>query len=370
MSNELIQQETLSLIDTTKFTPDQNHRVAEIVSSLNIEANQEILQFGMSAQKDISHHADAILKDIRSKDSGEVGETLTNLVLKVKEVGASNLDGSRSGLSKIPLSKIPLIGEFLDKTKKFIVKYEKISTQIDTITNSLDKQRISLLKDIERLNHLFEKNENSILDLNVFIAAGQIKLGELVTGRYEELKAEAASANDPLVSQKLHDLTQLITRFEKRLHDLMLSRTIAVQTAPQIRLIQGNNQTLVEKIQSSILTTIPLWRSQVVIAISLFNQRKGIELQRAVTKTTNDLLMQNSELLKQGSIAVAQENEKGIVEIETLKKVNENLITTIEETLRIQEEGREKRRSVEKELIALEQELKTKLVLLQDSIDG
>ncbi len=357
MGNELLKQDTLSLVDTAKFTDEQNQRVTDEISKIDIENNQFVLEFGISAQKEISLHSDAILQDIRSKESGAVGETLTDLVMKVKEVGAADLDGSKTGLAKLPL-----IGGLLDKSKRFVVKYEKLSEQIDTIVNALDKQRVSLLKDITRLGHLFDKNEASIHDLNVFIAAGQIKLGELVNGRYEELKAAAESGDDPLSAQKLNDFTQQITRFEKKLHDLLLSRTIAVQTAPQIRLIQGNNQTIVEKIQSSILTTIPLWRSQAVIAISLFNQKKGIELQKAVTKTTNDLLMQNSELLKQGSIAVAEENEKSIVEIETLKSVNENLITTIEETLKIQEEGRVKRREVEKELISLEEELKTKLV--------
>ncbi len=357
MGTELLKQDTLSLVDTTKFTDEQNQRVADELTKIDIENNQFILEFGMSAQKEISLHSDSILQDIKSKESGAVGETLTDLVMKVKEVGAADLDGSKSGLAKLPI-----IGGLLDKSKRFVIKYEKLSEQIDTIVVALDKQRVSLLKDITRLGYLFDKNELSIHDLNVFIAAGQIKLGELVTGRYEELKVAAESGDDPLSAQKLNDFTQQVTRFEKKLHDLLLSRTIAVQTAPQIRLIQSNNETIVEKIQSSILTTIPLWRSQAVIAISLFNQKKGIELQKAVTKTTNDLLTQNSELLKQGSIAVAEENEKSIVEIETLKTVNENLISTIEETLLIQEEGRVKRREVEKELLLLEDELKAKLI--------
>jgi len=356
MGTELLKQDTLALVDTKNFTEEQNLRVSEIVAEINIENNQSILEYGMGEQKQISLHADSILQDIRSKESGLVGETLTDLVMKVKEVGAADLDGSKTGLAKLPI-----IGALLDKSKRFVVKYEKLSVQIDSIVDALDQQRVSLLKDITRLGHLFDKNEASVHELNVFIAAGQIKLGELVTVRYEELKAAAEEGDDPLSAQKLNDFTQQITRFEKKLHDLLLSRTIAVQTAPQIRLIQGNNQTIVEKIQSSILTTIPLWRSQAVIAISLLNQKKGIELQKEVTKTTNDLLMQNSEMLKQGSISVAEENEKSIVEIETLKTVNENLISTIEETLKIQEEGRVKRREVEKELIALEEELKTKL---------
>lgn len=357
MSGELIKQETLSLVDTKNFTEEQNQKIQELVKTINIEESQEILQYGMGIQKDVSTFADTILDDIKAKESGYIGDTLTELVLKVKEVGAGDLTGKKSALAKIPI-----IGGLVDQSKKFVLRYENLSTQIDTIVDTLDKERTSLLRSITRLDQLFTKNEEFVHELNVLIAAGQLKLGELVEGRYNELKAEADAGTDPLAAQRLNDFTQQVTRFEKKLHDLMLSRTVAVQTAPQIRLIQSNNQTLVEKIQSSVLTTIPLWRSQIVIAISLFEQKKAVELQREVTKTTNDLLTQNSEMLKQGSVAVAQESERSIVEIDTLKKVNENLISTIEETLKIQQEGREKRRAVEQDLIAMEKDLKVKLL--------
>ncbi len=356
MSNELIKQETLTLVDSSVFTEEQQARVQEIIESIDIDEGQELIQFGVSVQKEISQFSDTILSDIRANESGAVGDSLTELVMKVKEVGAGNLDGSKTGLAKIPI-----LGALLDKSKKFVVRYEKLSTQIDTIVNALDVQRTSLLKDITRLDSLFDKNETYVTELSLLIAAGQLKLGELVSTKYEELKNAVEDGSDPMAAQKLNDFTQNMTRFEKKLHDLLLSRTVAIQTAPQIRLIQGNNQTLVEKIQSSVLTTIPLWRSQVVIAISLFNQKKGMQLQREVTQTTNDLLTQNSELLKQGSIEIAKESERGIVEIETLKTVNDNLIATIEETLQIQEEGRLKRRSVEQELREMEKDIQLKL---------
>lgn len=357
MSNELVKQETLTLVDTSTFDEEQQSRVREIAETINIEESQEIIQYGMGIQKEVSTFADSILKDIRSKDSGAVGETLTELVMTVKDVGAADLDGKTSGLAKLPF-----IGALLNKSKRFVVKYEKLSTQIDTIVGALEKERTGLLKDIKRLDALFDKNHEFVNELNLLIAAGQLKLGDIVNGRYAELKAAADEGKDPMAAQKLNDFTQQVTRFEKKLHDLLLSRTVAVQTAPQIRLIQNNNQTLVEKIQSSVLTTIPLWRSQIVIAISLFQQKKAVKLQREMTNTTNDLLKQNSEMLKQGSIEVAQESERGVVELETLQKVNSDLVTTIEETLRIQEEGRMKRREVEKELQSMETDLKQKLL--------
>jgi uncharacterized protein YaaN involved in tellurite resistance len=245
--------------------------------------------------------------------------------------------------------------------KKFIAQYEKVSVHIERIIGELDKARVTLLKDISMLDSMYETNLQYLRNLDYYIAAGMVKLKELQEKTLPELKAKAEASNDPKDTQRLQDFSQAMNRFEKKIHDLKLSRLIAIQTAPQLRLIQGNNQALVEKIQSSILNTIPLWKNQIVIAVSLFRQKKSLELQKEVSKTTNELLAKNSELLKQSSIDIAKENERGIVEVETLKKVNQDLITTIEETLKIQAEGRTKRQAAESEIIRLEGELKTTL---------
>jgi uncharacterized protein YaaN involved in tellurite resistance len=224
---------------------------------------------------------------------------------------------------------------------------------------------MTLLRDITMLDQLYEKNLEYLKDLDLFIAAGIMKLEELRAARLPELEAAAKASNDPADAQKLNDFNQFLVRFEKKLHDLKLSRMIAIQTAPQVRLIQNNDQALVEKIQSSILTTIPLWKNQIVIAISLLRQRKALGVQKAVTDATNELLTKNSEMLKAGSVAVAAETERGIVEIETLKKVNDDLISTIEETIRIQEDGKAKRAQAETELRQLESDLKNKLAAIR-----
>jgi uncharacterized protein YaaN involved in tellurite resistance len=331
-------------------------KIEDISKQINIEDSQGVIVYGVGAQKDISDFSETILQQVRSKDSGYVGDILTDMVLKIKDLKVDSL-GNSQGV----LSSIPILGNFINAVKKFIEKYEKLSVQIEKIIEELDKSRMTLLKDITMLDNLYDKNIDYLKNLDYYIAAGVIKLKELNEKVLPEMQANAEKSNDPVDAQKLQDFKQALTRFEKKVHDLRLSRMIAIQTAPQIRLIQNNDQALVEKVQSSILNTIPLWKNQIVIAISLFRQKKALKLQQEVTETTNDLLTKNSELLKQSSIEIAQENEKGIVEIETLKKVNNDLITTIEETLRIQAEGKAKRAQVETELVTLENELKSKL---------
>ncbi len=339
------------------LTPIQQKKIDGISSDIDIYDSQSIIQYGVGAQTDISNFADDILEQVRAKDAGEVGETLTTLMLKVKDLKVDKLSSSESFLSKIPL-----LGGLVDNVKKFIARYETLSSEIDTIIDNLTKSRMGLIKDITLLDTMYGKNGEYIQELDLYILAGKIKLKEIQNTLIPKLKEEATKSDDPVDAQKVQDISQMANRFEKKIHDLSLSRIISIQTAPQIRLIQNNNQLLVEKIQSSILNTIPLWKNQIVIAISLFRQKKALELQKEVSQTTNDLLSKNADLLKTNSIEIAKESEKGIVEIETLQKVHNSLIETIEETLTIQEEGRQKRAEAEHILIDLETELKEKLI--------
>ena len=339
----------------TDLTADEKKKVEQIQKDLDLGDSQSIIQFGVGSQSGISSFSDTILTEIRSKDSGYIGDVMSELMIKVKGLKVGDLS-SGSGLSKIPI-----IGNMVHSAKKFIASYEKLSVQIEKIVDELTKARMQLLKDITMFDALFEKNIHYIRELDLFILAGKFKLKELTDKVLPELKAKADQSKDTLDAQKVQDMNQLINRFEKKIYDLQLSRMVALQTNPQVRLIQGGDQVLVEKIQSSILNTIPLWKNQVVIAIGIFRQKKALEIQKDVTKTTNELLQKNAEMLKNGTVEVARESERGIVEIETLKKVHENLIATIEETIKIQLEGKAKRQQAEVELTKLEGDLKNKL---------
>jgi len=347
------------LVDISKLTPDEMKQVDNIKSQINVTDSQAIITYGVGAQRDISTFADNILNEVRTKDSGFVGSILSDLVFKIKDL---NVDGLGSGNA---LSKIPIIGGIWNSVKKFIANYEKLSVHIEKIVDELDKARMQMLHDITLLDAMYGKNLDYLKNLDLYIAAGQLKLQELNDTMLVELKTKAETSKLPEDVQKYNDFAQFLNRFDKKLHDLKLSRMIVIQTAPQIRLIQNGDQALVEKIQSSILNTIPLWKNQIVIAITLFRQKKSLEIQKEVTQTTNDLLQKNSELLKDSTIEIAKESERGIVEIETLKKVNDNLITTIQETIRIQADGKTKRQQAEVELVKLESDLKNQLLSLK-----
>ena len=334
-----------------------NEEAKKLAQTINLQDSQAVVQYGIGTQTKISDFSDSLLQEIRNKDAGHVGTALGDLMMKIKEVDAGSLAQKEGLLSK-------LFGGLKAQITKLMTRYEKLSTQIDSIVDSLDKAKMDLLRDITLLDKLYEKNLEHLGELDLYIEAGKIRLEEVKTTILPEFQKKAQETNDPLDAQKVQDVGAAINRFEKKLHDLQLTRMLALQTAPQVRLIQQNNQTLVEKIQSSILTTIPLWKNQIVIAISLFRQKSALELQTQVTDMTNKMLSQNSELLKQGSIDIARESERGIVEIETLQKVNNDLVSTIEETLKIQSEGRAKRAQAEVELEKMEAELKTRLQTL------
>ncbi|MDF3822174.1 toxic anion resistance protein [Leptospira sp. 96542] len=340
-----------------QLTAEDLKKVDELTSQIKLNDPNDVIQYGVQAQSKVSEFADKVLAEIKTKDSGYAGELLNNLLFKVKDL---NLDGV--GTDGSALSKIPVIGALFDASRKFLAKYEDLYSQIEKIVEELHTARTNLTKDITLLQALYEKNLEYFKEIQLYIAAGDKKIQEFRDKTLPDLLEKSKAQGDTLSSQKYQDMVQMIDRFEKKVHDLKLSRILSLQTGPQIRLIQNGNQVLVEKIQSSILNTIPLWKNQIVIALGLLRQKKALEAQKEVSKTTNDLIQKNSEMLKTGTIEIAKESEKGIVEIETLKKVNQQLIDTITETLKIQEEGRQKRKVAEQELVKIESDIKQKLL--------
>ncbi len=338
-----------------ELSPEQRVRVEEVKNSIDLIDSQAVLQYGVGAQRNISSFSDNILTQVRSKDSGYVGELMSDLVLKVKEV---DVDGLDEGF----LDKLPFLKNASRAVKKFMQRYEKLEVQIDRIEQQLDQARMQMLKDITMFDGLYEKNLEYFRELQIYIAAGEEKLKELQEITLPQLHAEATAKGDAMSAQVVRDFEDTVNRFEKKIHDLKLSKAVAIQTAPQIRLIQNNDKMLVDKIQTAILSTIPLWKSQIVIALGLHRQESVLKMQRSVSDATNTLLTKNAELLRQNSTEVARESERGIVDLETLKKVNADLISTIEETIKIQQEGRAARQNAETELLSIEQKLKEALL--------
>lgn len=339
-----------------QLSKSQQSSVNKIVKNIDIYNTQEVIQYGLGAQTEISEFTGSILDTVRAKDTGYVGETLTGLMTRVQDIDVGNF-GQGSFMKRIPV-----IGPLFNKSKKFIAKYEKLSTQVDTILDNLEIAKLDLFKDIELLDRLYDKNINYVKKIEVYIIAGTIKLKELNEKVLPELKKKADETNNPSDIQKFNDVKNIVTNFERKLHDLKLTRMIAIQTAPQIRIIQSNDQSLAEKIQGSMVHTIPLWKSQMVLALSAMRQEKALKVQNEVTQTTNELLKKNSQMMKQNAVGVAKEMERGIVDIDVLKQSQADLISTIEETLSIQAEGKRARLSAEVELNKMEKDLKVKLL--------
>ena len=333
----------------------EEQRIASIADSINLADPSLTVTYGTEAMQGISRFADDLLSRVQAKDSGELGESLTNLMLKVKDVNVSEVMGSPGFLQSLPL-----VGSLFSSAKRTVAKFNTLSEQIEIIVDKLDEAMIGLLRDIETLEMLYEHNARFHAELTAYIEAGKRKLEEARTVELPRLKAQADASGDLMEAQQVRDLSEQINRFERRLHDLQLSRTITVQ----IRIIQSNNRTLAEKIQTSILATIPIWKSQMVLALSLHGQKNAAALQKTVSDTTNDMLRGNAELLEQAAVDTAREVERSVVDIETLREVHGKLIGTIEETLRIAQEGRERRAAAEKELAVMETELKDRLTSL------
>lgn len=338
-----------------ELTPEQKARVEDLKNSIDLMDSQTPLQYGVGAQRDISSFADSILAQARSQDSVHVGELMADLIRTVEDVGVDQLD---DGI----FDKAPIFKNVSRAVKKFLQRYEKLEVQIDHIEQELEQARMQMLKDITMFDSLYEKNLDYFQELQIYITAGEEKLKELREITLPQLHAEASAKADPMSVQVVRDFEETVNRFEKKVHDLKLSKMIAIQTAPQIRLIQKNDQMLVDKIQTAILGTIPLWKSQIVIALGLQRQEAVLKTQRRFSDATNELLTKNAALLKQNSAGMARESERGMVDLETLKKVNADLIATIQETIKIQREGRAARQDAEVELAGIEGQLKKTLL--------
>ncbi|MGH3042924.1 MAG: toxic anion resistance protein [Gaiellaceae bacterium] len=337
--------------------PEENRAKAyQLAEQIDPTNHQAMISYGTPAQSKLLTFSNSMLEHVQKKDVGEVGNIISDLMKKLNELSPDELKPDK------PSFFARMFGKLSGSVQEVLSKYQKTGAQIDRISVKLDRSKNILLSDIVILEKLYETNKEYFQALNVYIAAGEIKLEEIHGKTIPELRKSAESSDDQMKFQEVNDMLQFAERLDKRLHDLKLSREITIQSAPQIRLIQNTNQALVEKIQSSIMTAIPLWKNQVAIALTLIRQRHAVEAQKQVSKTTNDLLLKNSEMLKTNTIETAKENERGLVDIETLKSTQANLISTLEETMRIQEEGRHKRRQAEQELASMENELKQKLL--------
>lgn len=341
--------------------PEENRiKAYQLADQIDPTNHQAMITYGAAAQSKLLSFSDSMLEHVQKKDLGEIGEIIDELMKKFKEVNADELKPEkRSFISR-------LFGKMSSSIQEVLSKYQKTGAQIERISVKLDRSKNALLSDIDMLEKLFEHNKEYFHALNIYIAAGELKLDQLYQTTIPELKKQAEASNDQMKVQEVNDMMQFADRLDKRLHDLKLSREITIQSAPQIRLIQHTNQALVEKIQSSIMTAIPLWKNQMAIALTLIRQRHAVVAQKQVSKTTNELLLKNAEMLKTNTIETAKENERGLVDIETLKKTQESILTTLEETLKIQEEGRIKRRAAEDELATMGSELRQKLLAIKD----
>jgi len=342
-----------------KLSEEEKKMVEEFSKQIDLQNNNVILLYGASAQKNIANFSDSALQSVRTKDTGEVGTMLTNLVVELKNFNADSTEEKKGGL-------MGLFSKGKQSVDKIRTSYTSVEKNVDAISTSLKGHQQKLLKDVAMLDKMYEMNKGYFKELTLYIAAGDKKLTETRENELKQLQEKAKESSDPIDAQQAHDMMSLCDRFEKKLYDLKLTRNVSLQMAPQIRMIQNNDTMLVEKIQSSIVNTIPLWKSQIVMALGISNSQNAMKAQREVTDLTNQMLKKNAEMLKMGTVDIAKESERGVIDIETLKYTNQTLISTFDEVLRIQEDGRSKRQQAEGELKQIEGELKTKLLNLRN----
>ncbi|UBH07564.1 toxic anion resistance protein [Macrococcus armenti] len=344
---------------TQEISSQKREQINQIKNQIIPLDNEKLLLYGAGAQQKLSQFSHQILDEVQKKDIGSIGNNLDQLMKKLKEVDPDEIQN-------IDKSKVKRLFKRVSKSvNELISRYQSVASQIDRISVELDNSKNVLMRDIHMLDQLYDQNKAYFEAIDMFIIAAEEKRDEINQTLLPELEQKAMQSNDQMVVQDVNDMKHYVNRLDKRIYDLKLSRQITLQSAPQIRMIQDVNQTLAEKIQSSILTSIPLWKNQMAIAMSLLHQQKASKAQQQVTNTTNELLLKNSEMLKMNTIRTAQENERGIVELETLKITQQNIVDTIKETMQIQADGREKRRNAEIELSRMEQDLKHQLLELQ-----
>ncbi len=342
-------------IEDTPLTPEEQKMVDDFAEKIDLTNTNLVLQYGAASQKKISDFSEAALEKVRTKDMGEVGSMITGLVGELKNFDAQEEAKGIFGFFK-------KTGSSIEQMK---TKYAKVETNVDKIQGVLEGHQVQLMKDIAMLDKMYERNMVYFKELSMYILAGKKRLAQVRDTDLKELMAKAEKSGLPEDAQAARDLADMCTRFEKKLYDLELTRNISIQMGPQIRLIQNNNTMMAEKIQTSIVNTIPLWKNQMVLALGMAHSQQAMEAQRAVSDMTNELLKKNAETLKQGTIATARESERGIVDIETLQKTNRSLIETLDELGKIQSEGRARRAAAEEELGRIEGELRQKLTELK-----
>ena len=348
---EVIPQKQLQKEEVPVLTPEEQKMVNDFAAKIDIENTNQILQYGAGTQKKMADFSDTALENVKTQDLGEIGELISNVVGELKDFDVQE-EGKFFGFFRKQTSKIENLKN----------KYDKAQANVEKITDSLQQHQVRLMKDSAMLDKMYEQNLNYFKELTMYILAGKKKLEETRNGKLAEMKNKAALSGLPEDAQAARDLDEKCRRFEKKLHDLELTRTIAMQTAPQIRLIQNNDTVMVEKIQTTIVNTIPLWKSQMVLALGIAHSAEAAQAQRQVTDITNELLRKNAETLHMATVETAKESERGIVDLETLQKTNADLIQTLDDVMRIQMEGRQKRQAAEMEMHRMEEELKRKLL--------
>ena len=338
-----------------ELSPQERQQVAQFASKIDLNNSQMILQYGAGTQKKMADFSESALKNVRTKDMGEVGDLLSSVVVELKSFDVEEEEKGIKGLFRRSSNRVTAMK----------AKYDKAEVNVNKICDVLEGHQVQLLKDIAMLDKMYDTNLTYFKELSMYILAGKEKLQEVRDGELQQLIQKAQASGLPEDAQAARDLEDKCTRFEKKLYDLELTRTISIQTAPQIRLVQNNDTMMAEKIQSTIVNTIPLWKSPMVLALGIAHSTQAAKAQREVSDMTNELLRKNAATLKTASIETAKESERGIVELETLKNTNETLISTLDEVMQIQKDGRQKRQDAEVEIQRLENELKEKLLQIQ-----
>ena len=337
------------------LTDDEKKAIDTFLEKIDVKNTTQILQFGASAQNNISKFSDTVLQDVRTRSTGEVGNLLSNLVGEIKEFDSDVPTEEKKGI-------LGIFNSAKKQMEKLLAKYNKVENNISTIKNQLENHKLQMMKDIAIFDTMYEQNLQYFKELSLYIIAGEKKLDELRNVTLPELQKVAEETKEQADAQAVNDMIATINRFEKRIYDLKTTRIISIQMAPQIRLIQNNDSELVEKIQSSLINTIPLWKNQIVIALGITNAKNALGAQKQVNEMTNEMLKKNSELLKQGTIDIAEQSEKAVVDVETLQKTNKDIIDTLDKVLEIHENGKIKRQEAEQQLEQIEGELKDKLL--------